>query len=69
MKGQWYKPSLYGCGYWGVPSSSAVIPYERLVFACFAVQKVSKAMTLDSSLLLPAELRGEFAKNLDGYNC
>jgi SAM-dependent methyltransferase len=52
------RPSrVLGYGYWGAPSKSAVTPYERLVFAVFAVEKATeKDVTPTSELHFPLSL-------------
>jgi SAM-dependent methyltransferase len=50
---------VLGYGYWGRPSSTAVTPYERLVFAVFALRKAEAPGTEAAcELHLPLSLLG-----------
>ena len=50
--------NVLGYGYWGSPSRTAVTPYDRLVFAVFAVTKgvVAEPCEVRSELHLPLSL-------------
>ena len=52
------KPSeIYGKGYWGKPSSTAITPYKELVFSCFVIKKgINSENNTDSHLSLPLDL-------------
>ncbi len=51
------KPDRFlGYGYWGKPSSMAVIPYERIVFSVLAVRKNQEDCKTIAELLLPLDL-------------
>lgn len=47
---------LIGYGYWGKPSSMAVIPYANIVFAVFAVRKNLGSTGVVADLKLPLDL-------------
>ena len=47
---------LLGYGYWGTPSSMAVIPYKRVVFSVLAIQKRARTSGTIAELLLPLDL-------------
>ena len=47
---------LSAYGYWGKPSRTAVTPYERLVFAVFALEKVEFPASPTAELILPLDL-------------
>ena len=36
---QFYPSEIKGTGYWGMPSSTAVTPYDSLCFAAFSITK------------------------------
>jgi hypothetical protein len=56
---QGFDPSeIRAYGYWGVPSASAVTPYDRLCFSAFSVRKrATDSETLHLDLNLPAGIR------------
>jgi len=47
---------LLGYGYWGTPSSMAVVPYKRVVFSVLAVRKNQGSSETMAELLLPLDL-------------
>jgi len=57
-----FKPrplNVYGYGYWGTPSKTAVTPYKKLVFGVVIVQKTdvhAKKMTIASQMNFPLDL-------------
>lgn len=54
-----FNPSgVKASGYWGIPSTTAVTPYERLCFAAFSIQKKKSddVRALRCQLDLPAEI-------------
>ena len=52
------KPSeVYGNGYWGKPSSTAITPYKKLAFSCFVIKKgTSSTNTTDVNFSFPLDL-------------
>jgi SAM-dependent methyltransferase len=51
------KPDRFlGYGYWGTPSSMAVIPYKTIVFSVLAVRKTQEDCKTMAELLLPLDL-------------
>jgi hypothetical protein len=40
---QFYPSEIKGTGYWGIPSSTAVTPYDSLCFAAFSITKREEA--------------------------
>lgn len=47
---------LLGYGYWGTPSSMAVIPYKKVVFSVLAARKNKNGSEAMTELLLPLDL-------------
>lgn len=43
---------VYGYGYWGKPSASAVTPYEKLVFTVLAIQKAQSGDNSETEMEL-----------------
>ena len=60
--------SILARGYWGTPSSTAVTPYDRLVFAALAVAKPKRDLDLDVSTIadirLPADVFFDFEQEV-----
>ena len=53
---------IHAYGYWGVPSTTAVTPYQRLCFAAFSIRKRnSETGAPRLQLNLPAEIRNAMA--------
>lgn len=53
---------VYGYGYYGVPSITAVTPYPRLCFAAMAIQKGTKLQDLRVELKLPDDIATQMSK-------
>ena len=49
--------NLLAYGYWGSPSSLAVIPYKKIVHSVFAIQKTEqKVESISATLMLPLDI-------------
>lgn len=58
------KPStVFGHGYYGLPSKTAVTPYGQLCFAAIAIQKAAGKQDLKVELKLPDDIVSEMIKN------
>jgi SAM-dependent methyltransferase len=53
---------IHAHGYWGIPSATAVTPYQRLCFAAFSIRKRNTEIgALRLQLNLPVEIRDAMA--------